>query len=1249
MAITVAELMARLVLDSTPFNKGLEDAGRKTQEAESKLTRFGERASKIGSSLTSIALPMAAIGGASMKMAGDFDDSMTRIQGLVGVNQKQVEQWKGQIMDMAPAMGKTSKELAEGLYFITSSGIDTSKAMEVLEQSAKASAAGLGSTSTVADMVTSAMNAYGVENLSAAQATDILTAAVREGKTEPEELAMSLGRVLPIAAQLGVGFADVAAATSTMSLSGLDAAEATTALRGVLGTILGPTEQAKEALAGMGTNADELRAMLQEKGLLQTLQFMADKFQGNSEAADAVIGNVRALTGFLNLTGQEGQKVAGIFNDVANATGDTDEAFQAMSQSSGFELRQAMAELNNAMIDLGNAIGPTVLPVLKAMIGAMADAASLFGMLPGPIKSVVVGFGLLVIGGAALTRALGSVVGAWTTLTAASTRGAAAQAAAATGMATTTTAATATAGATRGLGAALGGLSAALGPVAIGIAGIVGQYMIWKPAATDAEKASDSLKEALSRQGEAATSAVQAIIGSMVTTDKAREAFEKTGITASGFAATLARLGPVTDEFKVAADPMVQRLKEIAAGGGEAGKQAERLLVDIGNWRFEFQDASATAKDFNAAQQATAGAVASATAAVQGNTSAVDANTQAAKINVAAQRSFADANQSLMSAEQKWASALDGIREAQTKSSGATKKATDNTKELFDAKSSLEQATHGVTKAIWNQEEAQAALDKLMAPATAEELAAAALDVAKAKLAEKEATNDLAKAQQELTDLQKEAVTVAEQIKAAEQGLAAARQKVVDAQAGVVAVQKRINDLTTQGIGGLSKFAESFQANVEKMLDPLKRFEANVDITFKSVMETLTGNIKDFEVWSANLKALSARGFTALAQQFQQLGPQAATALQQAVKASDSELGKMNELFEKQAGYVSGEYAFDMAKGLGDVGYDTVELAKLQGDLGEAQDDVTKATDDVTAAQQTLSDLQGRAQQINADLKDAALAVEGAEIKVKEAVLAVNTAQGAQNTLLERGKTITEEIEAAQRKVEEATWAVKAAQDQQHSAQLAYNEAMSGGKQPTDDLGTSMSDLKGKQDAAFGAAQSLAQAYVDQKTKAAELKGEVIDDTEKHRLYIEKLQQVAGELAPGSPLRDRLNAYIGDLQRVPKEVKTNITADIKSLPISVAPAIGGKPGMISIPIMPAQHGGPAGPGMPRWVGEKGPELFWPEDSGTIVPNYALGGGGVTNYVEVNVEGSVVSERRLIDVVHEGLKRKNRESGTLGLN
>ena len=63
----------------------------------------------------------------------------------------------------------------------------------------------------------------------------------------------------------------------------------------------------------------------------------------------------------------------------------------------------------------------------------------------------------------------------------------------------------------------------------------------------------------------------------------------------------------------------------------------------------------------------------------------------------------------------------------------------------------------------------------------------------------------------------------------------------------------------------------------------------------------------------------------------------------------------------------------------------------------------------------------------------------------------------------------------------------------------------------------------------------------------------------------------------------------------------------------------------STPYIPAlAGGGTAQAGMPHMVGERGPELFIPNRTGTVVPNSQMGGGGasmnVTNNISVNSSG-----------------------------
>src|SRR5829696_5579882 len=116
------------------------DMGRQT---EANLAKLGGSMQKVGRGMTAgITLPIVAAGGAAVKMAGDFNQSFTRMTSLANVSASEINGLKDSVKGLAGETGRAPNELAEALYFLRSSGLDSAEAMEALEVSAQASAAG---------------------------------------------------------------------------------------------------------------------------------------------------------------------------------------------------------------------------------------------------------------------------------------------------------------------------------------------------------------------------------------------------------------------------------------------------------------------------------------------------------------------------------------------------------------------------------------------------------------------------------------------------------------------------------------------------------------------------------------------------------------------------------------------------------------------------------------------------------------------------------------------------------------------------------------------------------------------------------------------------------------------------------------------------------------------------------------------------------------------------------------------------
>ena len=392
LSARVAELEAGLARGTAAVNGFAAKADATAARTSSRFAAMGATMGRVGKGMSKwITLPTIAAGAAGMKMAGDFEKSMAKIEGLVGVARADVDSMSVSVRKMAAQYGKSAGELGDAMFFITSAGLKGKDAMDALEMSTKASVAGLGDTKVVADVVTSAMANYGKTGLTAADATDILTATVREGKLETEDLAGSMSRSLGIAANLGISMNEVGATLAAMSRKGTDAAEGVTQLRAIMTGLMKPTKQGAEAMSKVGLSYSEVRKQIREKGFLSALVTLTDALGEDAEAQTAVFQNVRALAGVMSILGGDTSQTAAIFERMTDNTGDGNKAFEAMAQTSAFRLQKALAQLKETLIQFGQFLAPVISRV-AAFGGAVLSALN---SLPGPLRTVLSSFVLL--------------------------------------------------------------------------------------------------------------------------------------------------------------------------------------------------------------------------------------------------------------------------------------------------------------------------------------------------------------------------------------------------------------------------------------------------------------------------------------------------------------------------------------------------------------------------------------------------------------------------------------------------------------------------------------------------------------------------------------------------------------------------------------------------------------------------------------------------------------------------------------
>jgi len=367
--------MAVLTTLGIKIDADLSGFSKKMDGLTSKLKNTGEQLKGVGKSMTkNVTAPIVAIGTASAAVAGRFETSLTKINTQVGISKEQVGKWKDEIKKLAPVVGVGPVALSDALFVVASAGADAEEALGIVEVSAKASAIGLGDTETVARAVTAAMTTYADSNLTAEQATDKLLATVKAGNLAADELAPTLGKVIPIAASMGISFDEVGANIATFTRLGVSASESTTALKATLSALQKPSKAAEEAAYGLGTSFEQIRRSVRENGLASTMNDLITLTDGNSTTLSELIPSVEGLASVLGTAGAQGEEYEQILRDIQSSTGLVDKGFKEVSETSEQKMKKSMA----ALAVVGVSIGDNLLPILSRAADFVTNLANRF-------------------------------------------------------------------------------------------------------------------------------------------------------------------------------------------------------------------------------------------------------------------------------------------------------------------------------------------------------------------------------------------------------------------------------------------------------------------------------------------------------------------------------------------------------------------------------------------------------------------------------------------------------------------------------------------------------------------------------------------------------------------------------------------------------------------------------------------------------------------------------------------------------
>jgi TP901 family phage tail tape measure protein len=274
---------------------------------------------------------------------------------------------------------------AEGYYETISNQIgDAAKSQEFLGSAAKLAKAGVTSLDQSVNLLSATLNAYGLEVGQTDAVASKYFETVRLGRVRVDDLANTMGRVLPQARQLGVGLDDVLAAIASITISGVKPSESLTQIRGAINALAKPTDELKEAFHALNVeSAEQAVATYGFGGLLQKL---AQQTDGTSQAFAQLFPNMRGVNGAIIVGKTQVQQFGQALETIRNAgNGEliNSKAFDVLS-SDAQKVEGEIQKLKNALVvDFGGALVKVAAFASDHGIGADFITSSLTLLIPG--------------------------------------------------------------------------------------------------------------------------------------------------------------------------------------------------------------------------------------------------------------------------------------------------------------------------------------------------------------------------------------------------------------------------------------------------------------------------------------------------------------------------------------------------------------------------------------------------------------------------------------------------------------------------------------------------------------------------------------------------------------------------------------------------------------------------------------------------------------------------------------------------
>ena len=233
-----------------------------------------------------------------------FETALARVGATTGQSLAQIQaQYGVLIQDIARQTGIATTDIASGVQKAISGGIqDSEEVALIVQQSARFAAAGFGDLATAISATTTVFANFRESGLNTAEIMDAIAISAQQGEGEVSDFSPAFKRLSGTANLLEIDLNELGGVIANISQTAPSVSEGVTQIEGVMKLLIKPSEQARDALNGIGLSVEGLRDQIRQQGFASAIQTLQESIaEAGPELAGTLFRDFQGVLGIQNL------------------------------------------------------------------------------------------------------------------------------------------------------------------------------------------------------------------------------------------------------------------------------------------------------------------------------------------------------------------------------------------------------------------------------------------------------------------------------------------------------------------------------------------------------------------------------------------------------------------------------------------------------------------------------------------------------------------------------------------------------------------------------------------------------------------------------------------------------------------------------------------------------------------------------------------------------------------------------------